>query len=116
MVWHTLKIGAVLVKRGLFWICKGGSEAFFWSDAWDGFPSILSMYPHLQSLCDSFHAAGLDKVAHYKTPYQLGLVVAYRWKHSSEWPPGGIDMDRQELSQILASRECPSLLGPNVLA
>ena len=45
MVWHTLKIGAVLVKRGLFWICKGGSEALFWSDAWDGFPSILSMYP-----------------------------------------------------------------------
>ena len=74
------------------------------------------MYPHLQSLCDSFHAAGWDKVAHYKTPYQLGLVVGYRWKHSSEWPPGGTDMDRQELSQILASRECPSLLGLDVLA
>ena len=102
MVWHTLKTGAVLVKRGLFWICKGGSEALFWSDAWDGFPSILSMYPHLQSLCDSFHAAGWDKVAHYKTPYQLGPVVGYRWKHSSDWPPRGIDMDRQEISQIIA--------------
>ena len=88
----------------------------FWSDAWDGFPSFLSMYPHLQSLCDSFHAAGWDKVAHYKTPYQLGPVVGYRWKHSSDWPPGGTDVDRQELSQILASRECPSLLGSVVLA
>ena len=55
-------------------------------------------------------------MAHYKTPYQLGPVVGYRWKHSSDWPPGGTDVDRQELSQILASRECPSLLGPDVLA
>jgi len=58
MVWHTLKTGVMLVKRGLFWICKGGSQALFWSDAWDGFPSILSIYPHLQPLCDSFLVAG----------------------------------------------------------
>ena len=54
-------------------------------------------------------------MAHYKTPYQLGPVVGYIWKHSSEWPHGGIDMDHQELSQILASRECP-LLGLDVFS
>ena len=73
------------------------------------------MYPHLQSLCDSFHATRWDKVAHYKTPYQLGPIVGYRWKHSSDWLPEGTDVDHQELSKILASRECPSLLGPDVL-
>lgn len=116
MVWHTLKTGALLVKRGLFWICKGGSKALFRSDAWDGFPSILSMYPHLQTLCDSFLATRWDKVARYKTPYQLGPIVTYRWKHSSDWPPGGTKVDHQELSHILASRVCCSLLGPDVLA
>ena len=80
----------MLVKRGLFWIWKGGS--------WDRFPSILSMYPHLQSLCDSFHVTGWYKVAHYKIPYQLGLVVGYKWKHSSDWPLGATDVDCQELS------------------
>lgn len=111
-----MKTGVVLVKRGLFWICKRGFEALFLLDAWDGFPSILSMYPHLQTLCDSFHAAGWDKVAHYRTPYQVRPVVGYRWRHSSYWPPRGIDMDRQELSQILASRDCSSLLGTDVCA
>ena len=54
-------------------------------------------------------------MAHYKTPYQLRHVVGYRWKHSSEWPPGGTNVDHQELSQILASRECP-FLCPDILA
>jgi hypothetical protein len=89
MVWHTLKIGAQLVKRGLFWICNRGSEALFWNDSWDGNPPLLSMYPHLQALCDSFLAAGWDTVAHYKIAYNLGLAVGYRWKNSSDWPPGG---------------------------
>ena len=52
------------------------------------------MYSHLHTLCDSFHAAGWDKVADYKNPYQLGLVVGYRWKHSLDWLPRGIDVDR----------------------
>ena len=55
-------------------------------------------------------------MAHYKTPYQLGPIVGYRWKHSFDWPPRGIEVDQKELSQILASRECFSLRGPNILA
>ena len=29
MVWHTLKIGALLVKMGLFWICEGALKLSF---------------------------------------------------------------------------------------
>ena len=74
------------------------------------------MYPHLQMLCDSFHVVGWDKVAHYKTPYQLAPIVGYRWKHSSNWPPRGTKVDRHEFSYILTSRECSSLLGLDGLA
>lgn len=67
MVWHTLKNDAHLVKRGLFWICKGGSKALFWFDAWDGNPPILFMYPHLQTLYEYFITSRWDKVVYYMT-------------------------------------------------
>lgn len=75
MVWKTLKTSAQLVKRGLFCICNKGSKALFWVDSWDGHPPLLSMYPHLQALCDYFIAVGWDKVEHYKTGQYYGLVV-----------------------------------------
>ena len=46
-IWDTLKIGAPLIKEGLFWICNEGSNVLFWQDSWDGHPPILSSYPHL---------------------------------------------------------------------
>ena len=63
----------------------------------DSFLSILSTYD--QTLCDSFHAARWDEVAHYKSPYKLGPIVGYRLKHSSDLPPGGTDVDRWEISR-----------------
>ena len=90
MVWNTLKIGAHLVKRSLFWICNRDTEALFWSDSWNGHPPLLSSHPHLQSLCDIFLSVGWNKVAHYKEAYNLGLAVGYRWKNSSDWPLGGV--------------------------
>ena len=63
----------------------------------DSFLSLLSMYD--QTLCDSFHAAKWDKVAHYKTPYKLGPIVGYRLKSSFDLPPRGIDMDHWEISR-----------------
>ena len=51
MIWDTLKKGVKLIKDGLFWICKGGMEAQFWSDSWDGYPAILSQFPNLVFLC-----------------------------------------------------------------
>ena len=51
MIGDTLKIGAKLIKEGLFWICKRGAVAQFWSDSWDGFPPIISQFPNLVFLC-----------------------------------------------------------------
>lgn len=65
MIWHTLKIGVELIKSGLFWIYNKGSKALFWLDSWDGNPPILSMYLHLQLLCDIFSVASWHTVAHY---------------------------------------------------
>ena len=48
-------------------------------------------------------------MAHYKEAFNLGLVVGYRWKNSSNWPLGGSLGDRFELSEILASSECYSM-------
>ena len=42
VIWDTLKKGAKLIKDGLFWICKSGPEAQFWSGSWDGYPTIIS--------------------------------------------------------------------------
>lgn len=53
---------------------------------------------------------------HYKIAEHCGLAVTYRWKHPSEWPPGGSEDDRHELVQLLASRVCNSLRGFDVLA
>jgi hypothetical protein len=50
-IWKTLKRGARLIKDGLFWICRQGSEALFWSDSWDGFPPLISEFPNLIPLC-----------------------------------------------------------------
>ena len=58
MIWNTLKKGAALIKGGLFWICKNGSEANFWHDAWDGFPPIVEQHPHLHILSQRFSEAG----------------------------------------------------------
>ena len=74
MVWNTLKLGAHLVKRNLFWICNSGTVALFWSDSWDGYPPLLSSHPHLQSLCDHFLSARWNKVAHYKEAYNMVLM------------------------------------------
>ncbi|XP_057868067.2 uncharacterized protein LOC131075253 [Cryptomeria japonica] len=116
MIWHTLKVGAQLIKDALFWICHSGSQALFWLDSWDGHPPILSSFPHLQPLSEVFSAAGWDTVEHYKVAQHDGLVLRFRWKHPSEWPPGGSEGDRCELSQLLASRACNSLRGTDVLA
>ncbi|XP_057842111.2 uncharacterized protein LOC131051557 [Cryptomeria japonica] len=97
-------------------ICHGGSQALFWLDSWDGHPPIISTFPHLQHLCDPLTAAGWNNVGHYKEAFNCGLGVTFRWKQSSQWPPGDLDDDRAELSRILGSRQCPTLTGNDILA
>lgn len=40
---------------------------FFWHDSWDGHPSIISQFPHLQLLCNILVEAGWSKVEDFKT-------------------------------------------------
>ncbi|XP_057836070.2 uncharacterized protein LOC131046358 [Cryptomeria japonica] len=101
------------LSRQFLW---SGSQALFWLDSWDGHPPILSSFPHLQPLSEVFSAAGWDTVEHYKVAQHDGLVLRFHWKHPLEWPPGGFEGDRRELSQLLASRACNSLRGTDVLA
>lgn len=67
VIWGTLKKGADLIKDGLFWICKRGTEALFWSDSWDGFPTILSQFPNLVTLCQRFLKVGWSRVSDFKS-------------------------------------------------
>ena len=94
MIWNTLNFGAPLVKDGLFCICHSGSQALFWLDSWDGHASILSIHPHLHALYQNFSAADWDTIDHYKIRCDRGLAFSFRWKHPSEWPPGGSEEDR----------------------
>ena len=73
-MWNTLKIGAHLVKRSLFWIFNRGIEALFWSDLWNGHPPLLSSHLHLQPLCDFFLSVGWNKVANYKEAHNRALL------------------------------------------
>lgn len=57
MIWDTPKRGVKLIKEGMFWICNKGSKSLFWYDSWDGYPSIISKFPHLQPLCGSLTKA-----------------------------------------------------------
>lgn len=59
---------------------------------------------------------GWNKVEHYKSVQNIGLAASLRWKHSSNWFPGGSKEDRQELAWILASWEYNSMAGQDVLA
>ncbi|XP_057831111.2 uncharacterized protein LOC131041899 [Cryptomeria japonica] len=115
MICNTLKLGAQLVKNGLFWICHTGSQDPFWLDSWDGHPPILSTHPHLQSLSDMFISVGWDTIDHYKIAHNGGLVACFRWKNPSELPLGGFVEDRKELAQILESRECTTLVRNDAL-
>lgn len=65
MIWHTLKVGAQLIKRVLFWIFHSGSSVLFLLDSWDGHPPILSSCPHPQSLYDVFTVGDWDTIKHY---------------------------------------------------
>ncbi len=58
----------------------------------------LSMYPHLQPLCDNFIAVGWHKVVHNKTGWNLGLAVGFCWKDFGGCLPGGLKEVRNELT------------------
>ena len=116
VIWSTLKKGAELIKRGLFWICKGGSEAHFWYDAWDGHPPIVVQYPHLRTLSQRFCEAGWSKVHDFKSFSFQGQVVEARLKNPEEWPIFGLEGEHAELQYILSGRNCSALLDDDVLA
>lgn len=102
MIW--MKRGAQLVKQGLFWICNKGVEALFWWDSCDGFPPILSQFPHLQALSTTFFDAGWSRVEDFKITLRLGQGEVVRWKEPHEWPPRGFVEDREDLAKILNGR------------
>ena len=116
MIWSTLKRGAALIKGGLFWICKGGSEAQFWYDAWDGYPPIVTQYPHLHILAQRFCDAGWSRVRDFKSFSLHGQLVEASWKNPREWPIPGFEVERAELLYILSRRSCSALMGDDVLA
>ena len=115
-IWNTLKRGAQIVKEGLFWICNNGSDTLFWQDSWDGFPPILSSFPQLIPLSQTFCTAGWIRVEHFKSVKRLGLVEITCWKNPQEWPMGGSVEDRALLSRVLEGRFCSSLKGRDTLA
>ena len=90
MIWDTLKKGAMLIKDGLFWICKRGSEAQFWSDSCDGFPPIISQFPNLAVLCQRFLEAGWSRVSDFKYFFHCGQLELASWKSPNEWPVAGL--------------------------
>ena len=97
MSWSTLKKGAALIKGGLHWICKSGSEAQFWHDAWDGYPPLVVQYPHLRMLAQSFCDVGWSRVCDFKSFSPQGQLVEARWKNPEEWPIFGSEVERAEL-------------------
>ncbi|XP_059066340.1 uncharacterized protein LOC131061549 [Cryptomeria japonica] len=115
-IWNTLKKGAVLIKGGFFWICKSGTKAQFWHDSWDGYPPIVSQYPHLSILAQRFCEAGWTRVCDFKSFSLQGQVVEARWKTSREWPILGLEVECAELHNILSGRSCSALMDSDVLA
>ena len=85
VIWDTLKKGAKLIKEGLFWIYKSGAEAQFWSDSWDGYPSILSQFTNLVVLCQRFLEAGWSRVSDFKSFFPCGQMGMAKWKSPDEW-------------------------------
>ena len=116
MIWNTLKKGAALIKGGLFWICKSGIEAQFWHDSWDGYPPIVSQYPHLSILSQRFCDIGWTRVCDFKSFSSQGQVVEARWKTPGEWPIFGLEIECAELNYILSHRSCSALMDRDVLA
>lgn len=116
MIWGTLKKGDALIKDGLFWICKSGLEAHFWSYSWDGFPPLVSQFPNMLPLCQRFIEAGGDRVRDFKSVPSHGQLMVARWKNPEEWPMVGMEEECAELQSILSSRSCSSLLDGDVLS
>ena len=90
MIWDTLKKGAKLIKDGLFWICRRGAKAQFWSDSWDGYPPITSQFPNLGILCQWFQEAGWSRVRDFKSFFLYGQMEMAKWKSPDEWPVAGL--------------------------
>ena len=115
MIWNTLKKGAALIKGGLFWICKGGTVAQFWYDAWDGYPPMVTQYPHLRILAQRFCDAGWSRVCDFKSFSLQGQLVEASWKKPKEWPIFGSEVERDELQYILSRQSYSALMGDDVL-
>lgn len=116
VIWGTLKKGATLIKEGLFWICKKGIEALFWSDSWDGFLPIVSQFPSLLTLCQHFLEVGWSRVSDFKSFHPCGQLEVVGWKTLGEWSVVGLEEDCVELHSILSSRHCISLKDKDSLA
>ena len=116
MIWDTLKKEAKLIKDGLFWICKRGVEAQFWSDSWDGYPPITSQFPNLMIISQHFLEARWSWVIDFKTWLPCGQMEMAKWKSPDEWPVTNLQEDCALLQSILSSRRCCSLEEEDVLA
>lgn len=70
-------MGLSLFKRGLFWICNKGVDALFRYDSCDSYPPLISVFPHLQPLCNNLVEARWSKVKDFKTIQTLGQVEVF---------------------------------------
>lgn len=90
-------------------------EVQFWYDSWDGYPPIISQFPKFLTLCQRFGDASWLRVIDFKLLSFHGQLVRARWKNPEEWSVMGMEEECAVLHNILAGRQCSSLMDNDVL-